>query len=380
MKRLLILAFLFIIPLAGCQTNSDEYGFTAAQSPLEKGMISKAASAMEKDEPEEGENPGVPSRLDQALELQSGIYGIPFGATTDELMKWCTDNRMAIGNLTEEDVKKDVKQAIGRIRNLERQYDFEMAFLTPLEKELLGLAQGYAETGDVFELAKVTAAQEKLEILKNPTISYKGKTCYLSNVHKGMKVKLDGEEKTCTDERITKTIYVIGLTPTDESEKMVRNGLELLLVFLYGDVGQEPRTYATIAILGSNPERSASLQYELVVNGISQRYGPPAIEPLNLVDGPFRDEIDHLLGREIAGAVVSGGKPVVWARNLLLSGDRPDYNPMDLNPGDGTFGLLYYDHKVAKHIIELHLQALEDFEKEYHQKKKDALAQIQKDF
>ena len=105
MKRLLLLAFWFIISISGCQTDGDPHKSASLLPPTEK-IISDATSAMEEQKPQEAENPSGPSVLSNALELQSGTYGIPFGATTEELMKWCTDNHMAISNPTEKQVKE----------------------------------------------------------------------------------------------------------------------------------------------------------------------------------------------------------------------------------------------------------------------------------
>ena len=216
-------------------------GLLAVPTSLAESVISDGMSAKGPAKSEEAKGNVTSSQLDQALELQAGMYGLPFGATTDEVMKWCADNNMAVANATEKDVKEAARNAVGRIRDLKEAYDFEAASLTPLEQELLKLAQGYAETRDIFELAKIAAAAEKLDVLKNPTVSYEGQKYYLVRVHKGMEVNVDNKQKVCTDDRITKTAYRLMLTPTAQSESMAASGLTNIDVLFHGDIGQELR-------------------------------------------------------------------------------------------------------------------------------------------
>jgi hypothetical protein len=328
------------------------------------------------------------SRLETAIVFEAGIYAIPFGGTTEEIVKWCADNNMAIANATEKDVKENARKALRIIRDLEEAYDFEMASLAPLEQELLKLAQGYADTGHVFELAKVAAAKEKLDVLKNPTVSYEGQNYYLQSVHKGMKVYVDNERKVCTDDTICKTAYGLTLTATENSEKMITNGLTRLDIFLYGDIGQELRTYATLAFFGSSLQRSANAQFDLVFTGICQKYGTPEFRSWGadfLTRTLLRHDVEHLLGIEFAflhegSNVAVPPDKAVWARNLLLFGGLVHEGESVLRLKGGEFALLYYDKDAAARIFELHSKATDDFEKQYHEKKKDALVQMQQDF
>jgi hypothetical protein len=307
------------------------------------------------------------------------------------VVKWCTDNNTAIANATEQNVKEDIKRAVNRIAKLKNAYDFEKDSLTPLEQELLELGQGYADIGDVFEIAKIAAAQEKLNVLKNPTVSYEGQKYYLERVHEGMKVDVDNERRFCTEDSICKTAYRLTLTPTEKSEKMITNGLKRLDIFLYGDIGQELRTYATLAFFGSSLERSANAQFDLVFTAICQKYGTPDFVPWRdgfLTDTPYRHDIDHLLGAQFAPLYNGSDSSVppdkaVWARNLLLFGgliETSKSQGIELRGKGDSFSLLYYDHKAATRIFELHSKAIENFKKEYYEKKKQDLVQVQKDF
>ncbi|MCX5644949.1 MAG: hypothetical protein NTZ17_09735 [Phycisphaerae bacterium] len=380
MKKSLIFAICFILPLAGCRTDGDAHRTAAIPTPLTEGGPSDAAPANEKDQPETSKEAGVSSPLDEALELQSGIYGIPFGGTTEELLKWCADNNMTIGNPTEKDVRKDAQRAIQRVRDLKEAYDLEAASLTPLERELLKLAQGYNDTGDVLELAKVAAAKEKLDVLKNPTVSYEGQKYYLEPVHKGMEVRVDDERKVCKDERICRTAYRLTLTPTDKSEKMGASGLTSIAVLFHGDAGKELRAYATLAILGGNAQRSANTQFQLVSTALREKYGTPKFVPRGRSNNDYGRSYEVIAGDmyELAGidcgiSFFFENAGILWARNLIILGDIE-------SPGTAlrgsAFWLLYWDHKAASRIFDVHKEALQDFQKNYHEKKREALAQI----
>lgn len=325
--------------------------------------------------------------IEKILKLESGVYGIPFDANCTAVMKWCTDNSMAIENPTEQSVKKDIRRTVNRISNLQKEYDLEKDSLTELEKELLQLAQGYVNAGDVFELAKVAAARDKIEILKNPTFSYEGQKYYLERVHKGMKVDVDGERRTCTDDRITKTAYKLVLTPTVKSERMLRNGMQRMDVFFYGDIGQEPKTYATFASFGNSSERSAGAQFELVFTGMCQKYGTPVFKDWesDFLTGSLRHDVEHLLGTEFTflfegSNVQLPPDKAIWARNLLLLGYLLHEGESVAGLKGGDFALFYCDHKTATRIFELHERAVEDFKKQYHDKKEQASTQVHKDF
>jgi hypothetical protein len=331
---------------------------------LAEGVISDAASAKGPAKTVEDKGAVTSSRLDQTLDLQSGIYGLPLGATRDELMRWCADNHMAVANATEKDVKEAARKAVARISDLKEAYDLEMASVAPLEQELLKLAQGYADIGNELERAKVAAAQEKLDVLKNPSVSYEGQKYYLGQVHKGLNAYLDNERKVCTDDRICKTAYALVLTPTEKTEKMKADGLRMLFVFLLGDVGEEYRTYATFAWFGQGPERSASTQFDLVLRGLTEKYGTPASVPWR------PDSMTYLLGTDLPSSY--RGSATAWAQNFLLLGEAVEETKV--------FCLVQYDPKAATRISELHSMALADFEKSYREKKKAALAQVQQNF
>lgn len=391
MKKSSILAIWLSVCLAGCEIDGDTYPSAAPLTPSAEGVLSDVASAKDGNKTEEGKEARVPLALEQALELKSGIYGIPFGATTDDLMKWCNDNNMAVANPTEEDVKKDVKRAVGRIRDLKEAYDFEMVFLTPLEQELLKLAQGYANGGDMFERAKVAAAQEKIEVLKNPTVSYRDQKHYLERVHNGMNIEVDGEVRTCTDERITRTAYSLTLKPTERSEKLTAAGLNSINVFFRSEIGQELRAYATFAVLGGNAQRSANAQFELVLTAIREKYGAPTLIPrCRLLTAYFNsgeslqiiaDDMSALFGTEVGFSFFSENETVAWARNLILFGNlRQTAESRGIALDGSEFLLFYYDHYAATQIFDLHARALADFKKDYHDKKKEALTQMQQDF
>jgi hypothetical protein len=364
MKKASILVIWFIITCAGCESDDGARRSAATPTPSADGVISDTTSAKGPAEAGNAKETLTSSRLDQALELHSGIYAPPFDAARDELMRWCADNHMAVANATEKDIKEAARQAVARIGDLKEAYDFEVASVTPLEQELLKLAQGYADIGNEIERAKVAAAQEKLDVLKNPTVSYEGQKYYLGQVHKGLNAYLDNERKVCTDDRICKTAYALVLTPTEKTEKMKSDGLRMLFVFLLGDVGEEYRTYATFAWFGQGPERSASTQFDLVLRGLTEKYGTPASVPWR------PDSMTYLLGTDLASSY--RGSATAWAQNLLLLGENVQNTKV--------FCLFQYDPKAATRISKLHSMALADFEKSYREKKNAALAQVQQNF
>jgi hypothetical protein len=384
MKKASIFVVWGLFFFTGCESGGDAHRSGAAPVPSAEGMISDGTSAKEPGNAAGGKEAVSSSQLDQALELQSGVYGLPFGATTDEVMKWCADNNMTVANPTEKDVKDAAKKAVDRVRGLKEAYDFEIAFLTPLEQELLKLAQGYADTGDLFELAKIAAAKEKLDVLKNPTVSYQGQKYYLVRVHEGMKVTVDNEQKVCRDDRICRTAYELTLTPGVQSERMVTSGLTTIDVLFQGDTGQELRAYATLAVIAGNVQRSANTQFKLVATALREKYGTPSFVPRWRSNNGHRRSYEIILSDmyELFGidrdiTFFWENSATVWARNLTLLGD---IEASGTALRGSSFLLLYWDHKAASHIFDLHQEAIEDFQKRYLENKKQALAQFHEDF
>lgn len=319
--------------------------------------------------------------LKKSIILESGIYNIPFGATTDEVLKWCTANNMTITSPTEKDVKESAKKSFKRIRDIKEEYDFEEASLIHLEQELLKLAKGYAIAGDIFELAKVAAAQEILSILKNPTVSYEGQRYYLEVVNKGIKVDVDGEQRICTEDVITKTVYKLVLKPTDKSERMLQNGLQNLFVFFYGDIGEDIKTYATLGLF-------LNTQFDLIFTAVRDKYGNPKFIPPWRSDNGYAQsyedilcDINELFGIGFDITFFGENSAVVWSHNLILLGDLQKVaEPIGVALDGTEYLLLYYEHKTANHIRELHTKAIDDFEKKCREKKQEDLSQAQKDF
>jgi hypothetical protein len=384
MKSYLILTVCLLLPLAGCDSSSEGLRHTTGVAQLPDDAQLKPSKKFADARPQEAEKARPIPPVERMLPLESGVYGISFGATIEDVMKWCAANNIRIENPTEEEVKESARKAVGRVKDLKEAYDFEMAFLTPLEEELLALAQACVDTGDVFQLAKIVAAKEKLEVLKNATVSYQGEKYYLDNVHKGVEVTLDNERRICTDDRITKTAYRLMLAPTEQSTKMMANGLRKLDIFFYGDVGEQPKAYATFAVFTGNSERNARAQFELVFGAICEKYGSPVFR------SEFEGDIDVVLGSEFnflhkwVGTVISPAGPppdqAVWARNLVLFGSLVRSGKSVEGLKGGFFALLYCEPKAPADITELHLKAAEEFKKEYHQRNKEALAQMQHDF
>jgi len=328
MKKASILIIWFGLFFTGCESEGDAHRDALSRTSSVSDAMSNAASAKRPGEDTEAEETATSALLNQAIELQSGVYGLPFAATTDEVMKWCADNNMAIANPTEKDVKDAAKKAVDRVTGLKEAYDFEMAFLTPLEQELLKLAQGYTDTGDLFELAKIAAAKEKLDVLKNPTVSYQGQKYYLVRVHEGMKVTVDNEQTVGRDDRSCRTAYQLTLTPGVQSERMATSGLTGIDVLFHGDIGQELRAYATVAVIAGNAQRSANTQFKLVATALSEKYGTPSFAPGRGYNTGHRQPYEMILSDmyELFGIdrdidFFWKNSATVWARNLTLLGD-----------------------------------------------------------
>jgi len=365
MKKLVITSMCGVLLLGGCEVGDDAYMSPAVLTPAVGAVISDTAARTEEEARARSDRASGVSHLTNVLELKSGIYGLPFEATIEEVVKWCADNGLQVVNSTEEEVKKAARRSLTRILDLPEGCDLERASVAPLEQELE--QHCLINAGDPWKLQKVRIAQRRLRALKSPTVLYQNQMHYLDKVHEGMTVEVSGGDRTCTDDTVTEAAYSMTLKPGPESQRMNENCLRELSIFFYRDAEDNLKTYATVAIFFA--------QRALVRTALQEKYGSPQSIPPMRPDtlseeayATIAGDAAEFLGMGFSVEFFFNTSTLAWARNLLLIQQSSD------------FVLIHYDHEAATYLADLYTKALDDFKDDCAANNEAALAQMEQDF
>jgi hypothetical protein len=323
----------------------------------------------------------------KVIPLDKGIYSIPFNATIDEILIWCKDNNMTIADDNEQDSLKHINDRASQIMGHITTYQADKQSLQTLEEELLKIKKNNDPASAYIENARIDALLNKLEIFKNLCFSYAGEKYYLNSLFSnGIEMRLDGRTRFCTNPEITKTSYKLILIPTKDSIRMRNNGIKELHISFYGDINQAPKTYATFALCGASVEKRVGAQYEYIMETLKEKYGSPICLPMEASDKELHtDAYDALfnviylsIGRNLSRNF--DNTYFIWDRGIFLMGKISYYRDNTTSFTGSEFGILYYNPNAVKWIDEHHKKAIENYENEYNNQRKQESKQRKDDF
>lgn len=321
------------------------------------------------------------------IDLDKGIYGIPFGATLQEVSKWCEDNAVQVCNLTKQQVGQQAKEYLSRVKEMKESYNTDKLQLSAMEQLVFKMPHGQGiNDSEKFALEKV---QELLQDLVNPTFDYKKNSYLLEREFKeGIELAVGGINKICKDVRITDMIYMLEVTPTDASGKLKDNCINSLRIFFKKDTPVNFVSYATVATFKNEDRATLEKQFSSVMQVLKEKYGSPVyreklwytrsdVQRMKTSMRDFRSTeeegtpesmIYHLTGE----ALVSDG--LLWRKNISLIAT---FGNDDLNSlHSDEFFVVYYEPNIAKQILSAYEQAIKDFKEQFAQediKKKDSM-------
>ena len=307
------------------------------------------------------------------VELSKGMYGIPFGAKLQEVLKWCEENKVNITNPTKEEIEKKARYTLSKIRDISKAYNIDKEQFSEMEKEVLKLTMD--EQMDAMEKMAVSQAEKILEDLKSGSFNYKGKSYLLNREFRdGESVTVEGIEKVCIDKRITNMIYSLEITPSDISEKLINNSLSGIRIFFKRDDSGNLTSYATVAIFQDSLKDVLVKQYNSVFKVLSEKYGNPVYrEKLGTKrnelhptyqgvtysateDNTPEGNIYHLTGIDFLGY-----DALLWKKNVILI---TKFRNNDLSTPDASeekFYVIYYESNTANSVLGSYEQAIRDF-------------------
>jgi len=236
---------------------------------------------------------GQPSQAGQQLVVQSldfvklekGVYGVPFKADLATVLKWCVDNNVNIQNPTKDQVEAQAKK----------------------DKEMAG--------GDPYIAQQ---AEQLFETLKNPSVDY-GKVTYLLNkdFSNGVQCVVGGVQRLCNDRGITDSVYSLTVTPSEQSQNLLNQGLSTIKINFFKDQLGKLISYAAIATFSfeENDSDDFKKQYQILNGVLSQKYGEP-FNPVHIRQSLNR-YYPYLFNTEVISH--NADKCLMWKGNVFMT-------------------------------------------------------------
>jgi hypothetical protein len=323
------------------------------------------------------------------FDLKNAVYGIPLGASLENVLLWCKTNQVTFDQFQKEDIKKFVSKTMSANRNvrdlLKDAKEEESNNLTAMEK-LLGKLQEVDSTLDEMEKERNRQTAEEvhkyMDILKNPTFTYNGCTYYLFKQFDGLSIVLDGKKLACRDARITDTTYAMLVAP---SGKLDDKNLNDVQISFYKDADGKLWSYAVS--VSYHPYAESGLyndmmsevdkKRKLIGEALDAKYGPHKIQTFN-EDTKYEEGWVELVKSRIGGIIWGGG-----ARDSKWTWGWGEELPCGIimTCGDEHLIYLYYaDAKYTPQIDKLHNAALADFKCNCEKKQKEDAEKLKNNF
>ena len=259
--------------------------------------------------------------------LTKGIYGIPFKVSLKDILKWCEENNVTINNFTEGAAK------------------------------LMPDSSGYPA------------------ILESASFEYRGQTYLLAREFAaGEKNTIDDIKKRCTDKRITEQIYRLDVSPSENSENLLNDGLSNIKIYFQKDNNGKLLSYATIGKF-----QSTSSAYIKISEILYKKYGPRdylskgdgvGITAREKKNGTPEWRFYRLLNFDFRGLdadIWKEGVALVANTNSMLA----DYNEGLVvvngqlshikHSNNNEFYVIYYESSIAQNILDSYDKAMEEY-------------------
>ncbi len=323
--------------------NSPEAAAFAKEAAKAKDAAAKAKEETEKETARakarsEAAEMALPTS--QVIELKKAMYGIPLGASMDEIRKWYEEKNAEVVGDTKEGIDEACRAVVTRAKS------YGLPGIEIGEKEAiqydkieqnLDKADKFNEnnSGGADLSPFIKALRTLCKGVKNPTVSYKGKTFILPSI----------------ESLEPANAYALLIKP---SEAMKNDSIKVIQILLKKK-GDGLISYGAAVTF----ERS---EFSKIAEALNAKYGADSsngdnrLEELHRITGLSKFERYH-------GTSISQ-----WRKNILMAGNEP-----------GSFNdimVLYYDVDAAKQLLDEQkaaYRAMEEKGKLEEQKKQEKL-------
>ncbi len=313
------------------------------------------------------------------VDLNKGIYGVPFGVNLQEVLKWCEENKVTIFNhLTKQEVERKARYHLSKIKPIAEKYDTDNEQLSEMEKELLKLVSESGNQMSLSEVLPIFSAGRFLEDLKNPSFNYKRQEFLVNQEFKdGESIVVNGIKEVCTDRRITNMIYSLNIAPSDSSEKLINDNLSGIRIYFTKDDSGNLVSYATFATFQAPSKEVLAKQYNLVRKVLTDKYGntvyrkelgreprkginsprdTPGVIYLTTEENTLESDIYHFTGISFIFY-----DTLLWKKNIILVTKFRWDNLSAPDPFERNFYVIYYEPNITNKLLDSYKQTIKDF-------------------
>ncbi|MCK5450793.1 MAG: hypothetical protein KAI70_03400 [Candidatus Omnitrophica bacterium] len=298
-------------------------------------------------------------------EVDDALFDIPLGASVDTVLSWCEKNNVDILNQTKKDINEHAREAMWQINKLKTRVTFEKWKNQVLGKSLEGL---YAEmvSNEIVnynEAVQMNELQKNMELLKNPHFQYQQKQRYFYSAYSaGINIKIDGEEHTCKDKRITDAIYYLRIKPSRQSELLLSHSVVAIEIFFLrlpegGLVSQVAK-----AKFSNNSRQILKKEFDLISETLREKYGKSVVAESQANTGELRSDPSEWEIKQITNNDLSYSDLILWRKNIFMVAEYRNTMGGVVFDRD-QFLLFYYKPDNVKRVAEICEKALDDYRK-----------------
>ena len=377
-----VVALLFCLTGKAYCFSMNDLKNAATQAATAAAQQAASAAANKASKSTSGNNNARASAVNLAsIDLDKGVFGVPLKSGVQDVAKWCLENNVTINNLTKQQAEQQAQQLVSRIKRLKADYNNGKWLMSEAEKQVAELTTD--QTMDAAEKMAVEQARKSLDILKNPTVDYQGNTYFLQRLFgDGLQVSIGGVDKVCTDSRITQTMYVLTVVPSEKSEKLLNNSVQSIQIYFKRDASGNVVSYATLADILNDNTDVFNKQYSTMTSILNEKYGAPAYfgkifykqEDVNPNGNTLGFVLYHLLGNYF-----DGQDALLWRKNIML---LTEFGGDEVNRPDCRYPLylIYYDFSARGEILEFYKQVIKNFEEKSSKEDENKVKQMKQDF
>jgi len=268
---------------------------------------------------------------DQVVELKKAMYGIPLGSNLDEIGKWYEEKNVQVTGATKSQIDEACKLTLNRAKRDGLFQNIEIGESAieydKLEQEVAQISSTPAGH-DQNTRGLLKSLRSVCELIKNPTIAYKGTTFILESISSLAPCKA----------------YQLVLLP---SEEMKKDDIQWIRVFLYKK-GNDLVSYGAAVACGDYDPKKFS-------DALTKKYGEPK--------SGIRKRIEELRRITDLEKVVFSHQ---WRENIVMTDSG----------GNRGVVVFYYIPNVTKQLVieqDASIRKMQEDEKRQEQKAQEKL-------
>jgi len=311
--------------------------------------------------------------------IQHGAYGIPFGVGINEILKWCDKYNVVISQFTfEDDIRQHLINHLVPQSSNEEEYQQQVTNVIPKQtQELQNLpspqlrnlvnkvlngenVEPYYFGDQPNQYGKLDKYRLKADsiFLDNPSPSfvYSNQQYTLSYTFNCLSLNMENTQGTlCKDNMLLGRIYKLKVTPSVNSNDLLKDGVNAITIMFYKDDDQQIKSYESIV------EFKNIMIMHNIINVLNGKYGKfvnsqmPGGKGIDFDLRPFLFPIIapyHDYNYVGPNSTAPGSGANFWRKNIALK--------------EGTCAyLMYFEPTIGQKILDYYSSAMKKVSDDY---------------